>query len=117
MRITASFLRHCLNRSSLIGSFGVVLLFSCAVSPPALHEPAVATGTVDGTNTHPTGAAVVGAAVSLTDPSTGSSREVVTRRCWQIYLGERSTRKLLAHSRQGRFSLDQAREPDRCTTV
>jgi hypothetical protein len=78
MRITASFLRQCLNRSSLIGSFGVVLLFFCAVSPWALDVPAVATGTVDGPNTDPTGAAVVGADVSLTDPSTGSSREVVT---------------------------------------
>src|SRR6266481_5763006 len=61
----------------------VVLLLvalSClvALTPSALFAQAASTGTVAGTVTDPSGAAVAGAAVTLVDPSTNDSRKTTT---------------------------------------
>ena len=60
----------------------VVLIFSLAllfaVAPSAMFGQAASTGTVAGTVTDPTGAAVVDAKITLADPSTGSSRAATT---------------------------------------
>lgn len=54
------------------------LAFLFAVAPSAVFGQAASTGTVAGTVTDPTGAAVVDAKVTLADPATGSSRTAAT---------------------------------------
>ena len=58
----------------------LVVALSClfAMTPSALFSQAASTGTVAGTVTDPTGAAVAGAAVSIIDPSTNDSRKTTT---------------------------------------
>jgi hypothetical protein len=60
----------------------VVLLLSLAflfvVAPSAMFAQTASTGTVAGTVTDPTGAAVVDAKVALADPATGTSRTAAT---------------------------------------
>jgi hypothetical protein len=54
------------------------LAFLLAVAPSAVFGQAASTGTVAGTVTDPTGAAVVDAKITLADPATGSSRTATT---------------------------------------
>ena len=58
----------------------LVVALSClfALTPSALFSQAASTGTVVGTVTDPTGAAVVDAAVSLIEPSTNNTRKTMT---------------------------------------
>src|SRR5436190_13894587 len=58
----------------------LVVAVSClfALTPSALFSQAASTGTVAGTVTDPSGAAVVGATVALLDPSTNDSRQTTT---------------------------------------
>src|SRR6266446_2071049 len=60
------------------GLFAGVLLCLFVLCPTALFSQAVATGTIVGTVTDPSGAAVAGATVTLTDPSTTGSRTATT---------------------------------------
>jgi len=62
------------------GIVGVLLfvLLLCITAPVRLMGQAASTGTVAGTVTDPTGAAVAGAAVSIIDPSTNDSRKTTT---------------------------------------
>jgi len=63
-----------------------VCLLICAISmllaviPPGLLAQMAGTGQVVGTVTDPSGAAVVGATVTLTDAATNTSRTGTTRR-------------------------------------
>ena len=56
----------------------VALCCLLALTPSALFAQAASTGTVAGTVTDPSGAAVAGAAVTLVDPSTNDSRKTTT---------------------------------------
>jgi Carboxypeptidase regulatory-like domain len=58
----------------------LVVALSClfALTPSVLYSQAASTGTVAGTVTDPTGAAVVGATVTLLDPATNDSRKTTT---------------------------------------
>src|SRR5437016_3714235 len=56
----------------------VALCCLFALTPSALFSQAASTGTVAGTVTDPSGAAVVGATVALLDPSTNDSRQTTT---------------------------------------
>src|SRR5437660_425847 len=58
----------------------LVVALSClfAMTPSALFSQAASTGTVAGTVTDPTGAAVAAATVTLADPSTGVTRTTST---------------------------------------
>src|ERR1700674_4289327 len=58
----------------------LVVALSClfALTPSALFSQAASTGTIAGTVTDPTGAAVVGATVTLIEPSTAGSRTTTT---------------------------------------
>src|SRR5437667_2874675 len=56
----------------------VALCCLFALTPSALFSQTASTGTVAGTVTDPSGAAVAGAAVTLHDPSTNDSRQTTT---------------------------------------
>jgi Carboxypeptidase regulatory-like domain len=58
----------------------LVVVLSClfALTPSALFSQAASSGTVAGTVTDPSGAAVVGAEVTLSDPSTNGTRTATT---------------------------------------
>src|SRR5437879_13419227 len=56
----------------------VALCCLLALTPSALLAQAASTGTVAGTVTDPSGAAVAGAGVTLVDPSTNDSRKTTT---------------------------------------
>src|SRR5882762_1160618 len=56
----------------------VALGYLFALTPSALFSQAASTGTVAGTVTDPTGAAVAGAAVTLIDPSTNDARKTTS---------------------------------------
>jgi hypothetical protein len=58
----------------------VVVALAClfTLAPPAVMGQAASTGTVAGTVTDPTGAAVAGATVTLTDPSTNDARKTTS---------------------------------------
>ena len=60
--------------------FVVALACLFALTPSALFAQAASTGTVAGTVTDPSGAAVAGAAVTLVDPSTNDSRKTAGSR-------------------------------------
>src|SRR6267154_3686710 len=70
-----------MTKSLWIGSAVGVLLFAvffCICSPPTLMGQSVSTGTITGTVTDPSGAAVAGAAVTLTNLATSTSRTATT---------------------------------------
>jgi hypothetical protein len=56
----------------------VVALLACLLTPSSIFGQLAGTGSIVGTVTDPSGAAVVGAAVTLTDTSTNSERAAVT---------------------------------------
>src|SRR5438270_13642357 len=70
-----------MTKSLWIGSgVGVLLVavFFCICSPPALMGQSVSTGTITGTVTDPSGAAVAGATVTLTNLAKSTSRTATT---------------------------------------
>jgi Carboxypeptidase regulatory-like domain len=63
--------------SSLVGIVFFAFLF-CICTPATVLGQSASTGTVAGTVTDPTGAAVVGAVVTMNDPSTNDTRKTAT---------------------------------------
>src|SRR3979490_74083 len=63
-----------------VGTVGIFLFafLLCISTPVRLMGQAASTGTVAGTVTDPTGAAVAGAAVTIMNPSTNYSRKTTT---------------------------------------
>jgi hypothetical protein len=60
------------------GRWVVLLVLMCSLIPSSLHSQMAGTGQVVGSVTDPSGAAVVGAAVTLTDTATNATRTAVT---------------------------------------
>src|SRR5437660_3594527 len=65
-----------LSKRVVLLVFALCCLF--VLTPSALFSQAASTGTVAGTVTDPSGAAIVGATVTLLDPSTNDSRTTTT---------------------------------------
>src|SRR6267143_2890103 len=73
------------NMSSAVGILFFAVLF-CICSPMTTMGQSISTGTITGTVTDPSGAAVVGATVTLTDVSTSTSRTATTNEAGRYVL-------------------------------
>src|SRR6267143_5921648 len=73
------------NMSSAVGILFFAVLF-CICSPMTTMGQSMSTGTITGTVTDPSGAAVVGATVTLTDVSTSTSRTATTNEAGRYVL-------------------------------
>src|SRR6267143_5765548 len=94
-RAEGSVMSKILRVGSVAGVLFLAVLF-CLGSPVAVMGQSISSGTIHGTVTDPSGAAVVGATVTLTNLATSTSRTVTTNE---------SGRFVLANIEPGTYSI------------
>ena len=99
-----------LSKRSLLGIGFLFCLL--ALVPSALFSQSASTGTVAGTVTDPSGAAVADATVTLTDKATNNPRVASTNENGRFILVDVPAGTLRLHGKQARISHFQAHRPN-----